>query len=430
MPTSFRAFVIAAISVLVAFPALPSVAAAQDGRTYSQAPEVAPSESPGTGAAVIATAKPVDIGLERGPSPSWIWGPDENSRYFLKTSFSGGSIAARLKATCDNQVTIYLNGKQVVSSDEWEEPVEADIERLIKPGRNELVAEVTNQGSAAGFICKIALKQPDGADSLRRFRCLVDGGRARGSRNDGHARVVAPLGQGPGATPSAGPRRLTASAGCSRSRRVFGSSGSLPSRATSLARGSASLFDGKGRLIVCDEGNHGLARVTPAPLDGNGETKVERLKAAVSGAKGLLVAFDSLYVCGNGRRGVGLYRLRDTDGDDQYDQVTHLKEIRGGGEHGPHGLRLTPDGKSIVLVAGNHTQTPAGFQSSLVPRNWGEDQLLPRQWDANGHAQGILAPGGWIARTDPDGKTWEIVSSGYRNSYDIAFNHEGRVIRL
>ena len=141
----------------------------------------------------------------------------------------------------------------------------------------------------------------------------------------------------------------------------------------------------------------------------------------------MLVAFDSLYVCGNGRRGVGLYRLRDTDGDDQYDQVTHLKEIRGGGEHGPHGLRLTPDGKSILLVAGNHTQTPAGFQSSLVPRNWGEDQLLPRRWDANGHARGILAPGGWIARTDPDGKTWEIVSIGYRNSYDIAFNAEGEL---
>ena len=52
---------------------------------------------------------------------------------------------------------------------------------------------------------------------------------------------------------------------------------------------------------------------------------------------------------------------------------------------------------------------------------------MPRQWDANGHARGILAPGGWIARTDPDGKTWEIVSSGYRNSYDIAFNAEGEL---
>ena len=62
-------------------------------------------------------------------------------------------------------------------------------------------------------------------------------------------------------------------------------------------------FDGKGRLIVSDEGDKGLCRVTPAPLGGKGETKVERLKAAVTGAQGLLVAFDSLYVSGQRRTG-------------------------------------------------------------------------------------------------------------------------------
>ena len=31
--------------------------------------------------------------------------------------------------------------------------------------------------------------------------------------------------------------------------------------------------------------------------------------------------------------------------------------------------------------------------------------MLPRQWDANGHARGKLAPGGWIAKADPEGKT-------------------------
>jgi hypothetical protein len=35
------------------------------------------------------------------------------------------------------------------------------------------------------------------------------------------------------------------------------------------------------------------------------------------------------------------------------------------------------------------------------------------------------APGGWIAKTDPEGKSWELVSAGYRNSYDIAFNEAG-----
>ena len=48
-------------------------------------------------------------------------------------------------------------------------------------------------------------------------------------------------------------------------------------------------------------------------------------------------------------------------------------------------------------------------------------------WDASGHARGILAPGGWIYKTDPDGKTWELISIGYRNQYDIAFNRDGEL---
>ena len=70
---------------------------------------------------------------------------------------------------------------------------------------------------------------------------------------------------------------------------------------------------------------------------------------------------------------------------------------------------------------------PDKIDASQPPRNWGEDQLLPRQWDANGHARGILAPGGWVAKTDPDGKTWEMVSIGFRNSYDMAFNADGEL---
>ncbi len=40
---------------------------------------------------------------------------------------------------------------------------------------------------------------------------------------------------------------------------------------------------------------------------------------------------------------------------------------------------------------------------------------------------GVLAPGGCIYRIDPDAKNWELVSVGYRNEYDAAFNRDGEL---
>lgn len=186
--------------------------------------------------------------------------------------------------------------------------------------------------------------------------------------------------------------------------------------------------DPQGRLIVSDQYGK-LYRVTPPPLgDRHTPTVVEPLDVKIGEAQGLLCAFDSLYVIvnGNAARGAGLYRVQDTNGDDHYDQVTLLRGLQESGEHGPHAVLLSPDGKSLLVVCGNFTHLTR-FDTSRVPRNWGEDLLLGRQWDANGFARGMLAPGGWIGRTDPDGKTWELVSTGYRNQYDMAASPEGEL---
>lgn len=183
--------------------------------------------------------------------------------------------------------------------------------------------------------------------------------------------------------------------------------------------------DPQGRLIVSDQYGS-LYRVTPG--SDAASTKVERLKVDIGEAHGLLCAFDSLYVMvnGNAAEGSGFYRVRDTDGDDQYDEVRLLRKMPGGGEHGPHAIVLSPDGKSLYVCAGNHTDLP-NPEESRVPRNWQEDQLLPRMWDAGGHAVGKLAPGGWVCKTDPEGKTFELIGSGFRNEFDIAFNPDGEL---
>lgn len=180
-----------------------------------------------------------------------------------------------------------------------------------------------------------------------------------------------------------------------------------------------------GQLIASDQYGK-LYRVSPPPLGGKGEAQIQAIPVDIGEAQGLLWAFDSLYVSVNRgeKYASGLYRVTDENGDGELDTVKMLRELQGGGEHGPHALILTPDGESIIICCGNHTD-PTKFDQSRVPMVWDEDQLLPRMWDAGGHARGRLAPGGWIARTDPNGETWELISAGYRNEYDAAFNMDG-----
>ncbi|MDZ4701273.1 MAG: c-type cytochrome [Rhodothermales bacterium] len=186
-------------------------------------------------------------------------------------------------------------------------------------------------------------------------------------------------------------------------------------------------FDDKGRLIASDQ-HGGLYRITMPPIGAPGETVVEPIALEIGKAHGLLWAFNSLYVVVNTEEGLGgynsgLYRVFDTDNDDTLDKIETLHTFEGAGEHGPHSLVVAPDGETLYLLAGNHTDVPA-FENSLLPAVWEEDQLVPRIVDPRGHAIDRMAPGGWVARMDENGKGLEIVSAGFRNAFDLAFNQD------
>lgn len=201
----------------------------------------------------------------------------------------------------------------------------------------------------------------------------------------------------------------------------------------------AMTFDDKGRMITSDQYGS-LYRLT-IPAIGTGTTPtIEKLKIGIGAnidtvgmgyAHGLLYAFNSLYVMiNNGKRNKafprqsGLYRLQDTNNDDQFDKLTLMKAMDGEGEHGPHSIILSPDKKSLFVIAGNHTDLPK-MDAYRLPQTWQEDNLFPLIKDPRGHANDRYAPGGWIANLDPDGKKWELVSAGYRNAFDLAFNDVG-----
>jgi len=443
---------------------------------WTQQVEIQPSVERGApehSTETIETIEPAiaDSVFASGAVPKWIWGADNDKNYVLRTTVElAGIKSARLKASCDNVGTVFINGTRVASSSEWQEPMDADVTASMVPGKNVIEAEVANEGGVAAFVLKLAVLTNDG----KTIEVVTDEtwqvAEKRGEESVQKAALRATYGEGPW-------------------KKVFdnvGMTGRVPAGMFELLPGFqveklftvpkeelgswvCIAFDNKGRLLASDQGDKGIYRITLPAIDkdhrrtglqtrpdtnktnadpdgsedppyGTAETKVERLDFSKcefqpSGAHGMLWAFDSLYFSCNGGPGSGLYRARDTDGDDVFDECMKLREFGGGGEHGPHSIRLSPDGKRIFVIAGNHTKPPfkPGDEltnkdfTSRIPTNWGEDLLLPRMWDANGHAVGILAPGGWIASTDPDGKTWDIWSIGYRNPYDMAFNADGEL---
>ena len=178
-----------------------------------------------------------------------------------------------------------------------------------------------------------------------------------------------------------------------------------------------------GRLVASDQYG-ALYRVTAGAAAG--DTKVEKLDVEIGGAQGLLWAFDRLYVVRNDRGDqAGLYTVA-FDGDTP-GKVTKLRGFQGaGGEHGCHAVMLHPDGKRLTVVCGNQTKLTE-VATSRVPRLWGDDHLLPRVPDGNGFMKGVLAPGGYIFNCDPEGKAAELVSVGFRNQYDAAYNRDGEL---
>ena len=185
--------------------------------------------------------------------------------------------------------------------------------------------------------------------------------------------------------------------------------------------------DNKGRLLVSDQFG-GMYRITPPA---SGETlnaaDVQPVPANIRAVNGMVWAFDALYVGVNDyekKIPSGLYRITDSDGDDNLDKVEMLRAMDARGDHGVHAVVPSPDGKIVVSDHWQQHKPAELAESSQVPQIWGEDHLLPSFPDGRGHNRGVLAPGGIIYRVDPDGKNFrslrQRVSQHFRRSRSTA----------
>lgn len=180
--------------------------------------------------------------------------------------------------------------------------------------------------------------------------------------------------------------------------------------------------DSKGRLIASDQSNKGMYRVTVNETEEKPEVEIEEITIPISGANGFAWKEQDLYANVGGK---GIFRMSDNRDDDQFDILEFIGGPARLAEHGNHSVVNTSIDSDLYVVNGNYTPEP-DLTSSRLP-NWDEDLLLPRMWDIRGNARGIYAPGGYIAKINPDATKWEMFSIGYRNPYDAAVNPHGEL---
>lgn len=187
--------------------------------------------------------------------------------------------------------------------------------------------------------------------------------------------------------------------------------------------------DDKGRIYASDQYG-ALYRFTPPAAAGAKLTAadIEKVPVEIRAINGMCFHKGALYVGVNDyERKIpsGLYRITDTNGDDQLDKSEMLRELTARGDHGVHYVIPAPDGENLYLICGNNVDVTEFAPNSPVMPLWGEDHLLPRMPDGRGHNRDRLGPGGIIYKVDPEGKNFVAFANGFRNIYGAAFNRFG-----
>lgn len=201
--------------------------------------------------------------------------------------------------------------------------------------------------------------------------------------------------------------------------------------------------DEQGRLILGSNEQQPFTRLTLAQ---GKVVKTETIFTPVSEAMGVTWHDDALYVQGGrleqpftevmdnpgfGRQSgqAGLHRLRDPKGDGSFADITTLRTWDGpeGGhsDHGVHEARVTPDGKYFYIINGNGVTQPKDVSPNSPLRHYGEDRILPTLAELTGRLGQEFAPGGWIGRTDFEGKDLHAVVGGIRNALHFDWNADG-----
>src|SRR5262245_15959299 len=366
-------------------------------------------------------------------APHWIWHRD-SSDDLDSTSRSGASWQFERSVAIDQpvreallrvaadfcDVRIEINNKAVIILEPYSPTCDVDVTDVVRSGENDIVAKAKAVGGPAAIAISLSLVLADGSR-----RDVVSDGEWLVSAGTGDKRTAVSLGPVAAELWGIGRRPATIDSfeNYEQWRQAIGTPATAdksafwtaPGFEISLIRQAQAdegswvsmAFDPQGRITIARE-DKGLLRME---LDDKRQSirRVEAINDDLQECRGLLYAYDALYANANNSK--GMYRLRDSDGDDQLDEVRLLREFPGNVGHGRNDLAIGPDGL-IYSIHGDAVDVPnraiIDYTSPLREARRGKDTKE-----------------GYVLRTDREGQQWELIAAGLRNPFGIAFNLRG-----
>jgi putative heme-binding domain-containing protein len=360
------------------------------------------NEVPGQGAPVA-----------RGATPHWIIGTGQDgkpARLAKVFSIEEPVQGAVLKLAADFcTATMTLNGQPVISVEPYCPLQTVDVTRQLQRGRNELAFSLAPMAGPAAVALSLTFVKKDGAATTIVSDESWLGAESRGlvpPEQWGLGRRSAEISpfdnyeqwqQAKGDALDKGPKFwLAPGLEVTSVRQAAADEGSWIALA----------FDREGRATISRE-DKGLLRMTLA-ADRGSVTRVEPIQVDLPECRGLLYIDDHLYV--NANNALSMYRLRIDEQGAVHD-FERLREFPGGVGHGRNDLALGPD-DLVYSIHGDAVDAPG---QPIVDRTspLRESRRGPPRHEA------------YLVRSDRDGKRWELVCTGLRNPYGIAFNTRG-----
>jgi putative heme-binding domain-containing protein len=349
----------------------------------------------------------------RGATPHWLSGTNQAGKARrLSKSFSIDEPVQRaeLKLAADFcTAAVAFNGQPVISVEPYCPLQVVDVTRHLRRGNNELGISTTPIAGPAAVALSLTLVGKDGTATTIVSDESWSGAESRGLVPpeqwglDRRSAEISPFDnyeqwrQASGNGDDKGPKFwLAPGFEVARVRQAAADEGSWIALA----------FDPQGRATISRE-DTGLLRMTLA-ADRGSVTRVEPIQVDLPECRGLMYIDGHLYANANNAR--TMYRLR-IDEEGLVHDLKRLREFAGGVGHGRNDLALGPDGL-VYSIHGDSVQAPG-------------EPIVDRTSPLRESRRGPPRHEGYVVRGDRDGKRWELVCTGLRNPYGIAFNKTG-----